>query len=124
MSAGVRIAGPSPSLWAAERLARQRQAAGDRLRLEWQRLADAAADGDPDAAVDLALWYFLGDAPLSSPDPVAAQAWLIAAAERGLPRAEEIRRRIEPALNAEQHSAAAALAGHPLLPHVDVGAAR
>jgi hypothetical protein len=62
-SAGGRIAGPFPSLWAEERLARQRQAATDGLRLEWQRLARAAADGDPDAAVDLALWYFLGDSP-------------------------------------------------------------
>ena len=116
MSAGVRLAGPGPSLWPAERLARQREAADDRLILEWQRLGRAAADGDPDAAVDLALWYFLGDLPLSSPDPVAAEAWLIATAERGVPRAEALRARIEPTLTGEQRRAAAALAADPPLP--------
>jgi hypothetical protein len=121
-SAGGRIAGPSPSLWAEERLARQRQAAMDRLYLEWQHLASAAAGGDPDAAVDLALWYFLGDAPLSSPDPVAAQAWLIAAAARGTPRAEEMRSRIEPTLSAQQRSAAQVLARNPPLPALEAGA--
>ena len=120
-SAGGRIARPFPSLWAEERLARQRQAATDRPRLEWQRLARAAADGDPDAAVDLALWYLLGDAPLSSPDPVAAQAWLIAAAERGVPRAAEMRGRIEPSLSAQQRSAAEALARNPPLLFVEAG---
>ncbi len=120
-SSGGRIAGPFPSLWAAERLARQRQAATNRLDLEWQRLARAAADGDPDAAVDLALWYFLGDAPLSSPDPVAAQAWLIAAAERGALRAEEMRKSIEPTLSAEQRLAAEALARNPPLPAPEAG---
>lgn len=116
MSAGMRIAGPSPSLWAAERLARQRQAASERIRLEWQRLVSAAAAGDPDAAVDLALWYFLGDAPLPAPDPVAAQAWPIAAAGRGVSRASEMQRRIEPTLSGEQRRAAAALAAQPPLP--------
>ena len=120
-SADGRVAGPYPSLWAAERLARQRQAATDRLRLEWRRLARAAADGDPDAAVDLALWYFLGDAPLASPDPVAAEAWLLAKATRGVPRAEETRARIEPVLTSEQRSAAAAFAAHPPLPPVAGG---
>jgi hypothetical protein len=124
-SGDIRVAGPFPSLWASERLARQHEVATDRLSLEWQRLARAAADGDPDAAVDLALWYFLGDAPLSSPDPVAAQAWLIAAAERGVPRAAEMRGHIEPTLTGEQRRAAAALAAHPPLPVVNAqGAAR
>jgi hypothetical protein len=120
-SAGGRVAGPFPSLWASERLARERQAATDRLHLEWQRLARSAAGGDPDAAVDLALWYFLGDAPLASPDPVAAEAWLLAEATHGVPRAEEMRARIEPALTADQRSAAVALAAHPPLPPVAGG---
>jgi hypothetical protein len=120
-AADTRVAGPFPSLWAEERLARRYQAVTDRLQLEWQRLIRAAADGDPDAAVDLALWYLLGDTPLSSPDPVAGAAWLIAAAERGVLRAEEMRARIEPTLSAQQRSAAEALARNPPLPVVEAG---
>jgi hypothetical protein len=69
----ARLWGPAPKLWPADRLARVHAIAAERMRAELQRLTRAAAAGDLDAAVDLALWYFLGDEPLPAPDPVAAQ---------------------------------------------------
>jgi hypothetical protein len=112
----ARLSGPSPERWPADRLARVREIATERLHDELQHLTRAATDGDPDAPVDLALWYFLGDEPLPSPDPVAAQAWLLWAIERGAPRADSLRTQLEPTLNSQERSIAARLAADPPLP--------
>ena len=110
------VTGPEPALWPKERLARARSLGAERLSRELQRIARVAAEGDPDAAVDLALWYLLGDEPLRSPDLVAAQAWLLAAADRNSPRAERMRAQLEPTLTSGQRQAAAELAQSPPLP--------
>jgi len=110
------VTGPEPALGPSERLARARKLAIGRLRAQLQQIARAAAAGDPDASVNLALWYLFGDEPLPSPDPVAAQAWLVAAAERGSRRAESMRAELEPTLTAGQRQAAAERAASPPLP--------
>jgi len=112
------VTGPGPALGPSERLARARELAVGRLRAQLQQIARAAAAGDPDASVNLALWYLLGDEPLPAPDPVAAQAWLVAAAERGSRRAELMRTELEPTLTAGQRQAAAERAASPPSPHL------
>lgn len=114
----ARLWGPAPELWPAERLARVRELAAKRLQDELLHLTRAASRGDLDAAVDLALWYLLGDEPLPAADLVAAQAWLLSAEARGAARAEPLRLRLEPTLTAEERSAAARLAADPPLPDV------
>jgi hypothetical protein len=112
------VTGPEPALGPSQRLARAGELAHGRLATELQEIKRAAAAGDLDAAVNLALWYLLGDDPLRSPDPVAAQAWLIAAAERGSRRAESIRAELAPTLSPAQRKAAAERAATPPLPSV------
>jgi hypothetical protein len=110
----ARLWGPAPELWPADRLARVRELAAKRLQDELLHLTRAASRGDLDAAVDLALWYLLGDEPLPAVDPVAAQAWLLSAEARGAARAEPLRLRLEPTLTAEERSAATRLAARSL----------
>lgn len=112
------VTGPEPALGPSQRLARAGELARGRFATELQEIKRAAAAGDLDAAVNLALWYLLGDDSLSSPDPVAAQAWLIAAAERGSRRAESIRAELAPTLSPAQRQAAAERAATPPLPSV------
>ncbi len=113
------VTGPEPALGPSQRLARAGELALGRLRAELQEIKRAAAAGDLDAAVNLALWYLLGDDPLPSPDPVAAQAWLIAAAKHGSRRAESIRAALEPTLSVAQRQAAAERGATPPLPSLD-----